>query len=451
MEIIIHGKPNAGSANFTSGLNNSFAQRLIDEFFASMNSIKGSDVLIVDARYWQNVWYSVYTYWLGSNKISDTANRDSFLAISVIVPHKYYCLVSEVHKWLKNVYKDYVVGTYISSTGKYIVQNFADSHTFDGLVARIRDDHKFINLEEPFDSEFIPKTALTNNVFYNIEDCDSKAFVNTLKTCGRIIVSCTTSSKDELLAEADQHVHTVTVYKEQLNEKQSKIIELENKINDLQEQINEKTKPLESNEEEVNETSNLNNTPVKNKTVIKKTLRKTLNTFYKKPWLLPLIILLSILLISIIKWVLFTAHNPTPDYNYNGEDTSTVADNYNTTSNIVENEDTDTTAYNDSFNQNPNKNIDVDCNLMFYQEGRLIKNQQEVDWNKPVQIKIDSLNGYKWHSYNVKQETIDLITQGAKFTLQRKDKNDTCIICYRSQNIKNRNENNLIKIAPKQQ
>ena len=60
-----------------------------------MNYIKEQEVLIVDVRNWKNKWYSIYTLWLGGY-ITDTVDRSSFLAISIVVPNQYFCLVSAV-------------------------------------------------------------------------------------------------------------------------------------------------------------------------------------------------------------------------------------------------------------------------------------------------------------------------------------------------------------------
>ena len=39
-DIILHGKPNAGSHKTTKGIEDSFCQNLVENFFKSMNYIK---------------------------------------------------------------------------------------------------------------------------------------------------------------------------------------------------------------------------------------------------------------------------------------------------------------------------------------------------------------------------------------------------------------------------
>ena len=60
MDVIIHGKPLDASECFSPGINKELARKIIGEFF-SMGSIKESEALIVDARYWEGTWNSVYT------------------------------------------------------------------------------------------------------------------------------------------------------------------------------------------------------------------------------------------------------------------------------------------------------------------------------------------------------------------------------------------------------
>ena len=62
MDIIIHGKPTAGSSLTTAGIDGALSQKIVDDFFEGMNRIKDPQALIVEVRYWKNVWYSVYTY-----------------------------------------------------------------------------------------------------------------------------------------------------------------------------------------------------------------------------------------------------------------------------------------------------------------------------------------------------------------------------------------------------
>ncbi len=235
MEIIIHGKPNAGSSKATPSIESTLYKRIVDEYFQSMPQLKISDALIVDARYWKNMWYSVYTYWLGTN-VKDTADRPSFFAISIVVPQQYYCLVSEVYKLLKRVCENFVVGNYLSGNGTYLVQTFEDDTLFNNLFTKINDE--FVNLQEVFDSSFQPQSAFSNNEYYNVEDCDSKAFVNTLKIKGRIIVTEKAPSKGEQIEKASQYVKQVEEQGKELERKNKQIEELNTEIKGLNTEIN---------------------------------------------------------------------------------------------------------------------------------------------------------------------------------------------------------------------
>lgn len=166
-EVILHGKPNAGCHKATPGIEEAFCQNLVDKFFQSMGSIKDNEVLIVDTRNWKGTWYCVYTLWLGGN-ISDTADRASFLAITIVVSKQYYCLVSAVYDMLVKAYQKSVIGNYISKKGKYIVPDFSDNVTFESLVRSI--NSYFVNLSENFDESFnqITESTTIKNIVYSI-------------------------------------------------------------------------------------------------------------------------------------------------------------------------------------------------------------------------------------------------------------------------------------------
>ena len=103
MEIIIHGKPNEGCSKSTSSFDSSLSERIVDDFFTRWEDVKDKEALIVDARNWKGVWYSVYTYKLtGLREKSENAGRSTYFAISLIFKGAYCCLVSEVFSLLKN-------------------------------------------------------------------------------------------------------------------------------------------------------------------------------------------------------------------------------------------------------------------------------------------------------------------------------------------------------------
>lgn len=201
MDVIIHGKPYNGSSQKTPGLDSVLCNRIVDGFFNSMGSINEAAFLVVDATYWNNEWYSIYTFELYKG-IRDKDDRQSFFAISIVLQKQYYCLVSEVYKKLKKVCSDYVVGKYISDKRKYIVSDLEDKLLFEGLVKEISRD--YTNLLEDFDNGFKHLHGSQANIFYNPIDCDAKAFVQSLRLNGRVIVCENTPTKDYLLDNVDK-------------------------------------------------------------------------------------------------------------------------------------------------------------------------------------------------------------------------------------------------------
>ncbi|MCD8237153.1 MAG: hypothetical protein LUD00_11040 [Prevotellaceae bacterium] len=200
MEIIIHGKPHAGSSKGTSDIDG-LARNIVEIFFNGRDEFEDEQSLIVDARYWKNSWYSVYTYRRSNLKgFSSGIGRTTYFAISLVVPGGYCRRVSAVYELLRNVCNDTVVGTYISGNGKYMVQNLYDNAAFLYIAEKIRKG--YINTEEvAFDSEFVPLVNFSNDKKSNVLWCDSEEFIRCLKTSGRIIVTEGESVKDPLLQE----------------------------------------------------------------------------------------------------------------------------------------------------------------------------------------------------------------------------------------------------------
>lgn len=204
MEIIIHGKPNAGSSKSTFPSDN-LSQRIVDDFFTHRDEITEKEVLVAEARNWAGKWYSVYTYRLsGLTEAGSGVGRPTYFALSVVMPGTYCCLTSEVYEWLRQSIKTLMIGTYFSDKGKYIVNNFDDSKTFDRIVDSIKKN--YVNLSEDFDSKFIAQAEFSNNNRYNLADCDSKAFVELLKSKGRILVSKNVPTKDEQVAKTNEYI-----------------------------------------------------------------------------------------------------------------------------------------------------------------------------------------------------------------------------------------------------
>ena len=234
-DVILHGKPNSGCHKATRGLEDVFCQNLVKNFFESMNYIKDQEVLIVDVRNWKNKWYSIYTLWLGGY-ITDTAERSSYLAISIVVPNQYFCLVSAVYDMLKNAYLNSIVGTYISSKGEYLVQNFDDNSAFERLLNAINSN--FVNLSEFFNNNFKQvNNDSSTYYYYSMLDCDSKAFVEDWKRYGRIFVSKICDSKDMRLSNTDEYYKELQDSKNKLQSKLQEIEQLTARIKELEEML----------------------------------------------------------------------------------------------------------------------------------------------------------------------------------------------------------------------
>lgn len=238
MEIIIHGKPNAGSHNSTNGINENFADKIINDFFEQSDKINFGDCLIVDTYYWQGKWYTVYTYFVNKNLVGSDS-RNTYFGLSIIVEGHYYCLVSEVYSKLKDIYSTYVTGRYIRN-GQYIVQDFSDHALFSGLVNKINEDGYMINLVESIDNKFRQCSDHKFDAQYNLIDCDSKAFVQTLRDNGRVVVSETVKSKDELLKDIDSLRQELNEMETVSHKKSEQIEKLKVLINSLNVQGNNK-------------------------------------------------------------------------------------------------------------------------------------------------------------------------------------------------------------------
>lgn len=230
MDIIIHGKPVDTSERCTAGINKTLAQDIISGFFGY--TAKESEELIVDVRNWDGTWVSVYTLFLSQNVIGKD-NRSTYFAISLILPHRYCCVISEVYHLLEQVVREQVLGVYLNNNLKYIVSNFEDTAAFDRLCSKLQ--ASYVNLEKDFDRSFRPQTIFSNDNYCSIYDCDSLAFVNLLKNKGRVIVTENAQTKDALAAQSAQFYQEAQLAKAELSSKTAKIAELEEKNSQLEE------------------------------------------------------------------------------------------------------------------------------------------------------------------------------------------------------------------------
>ena len=153
MEIIIHGKPNAGSQKSSGNIDKGLVENITGVFFARSGQMHAlGETLFVDARFWKGSWYSVYTYTPSANVHEKGSNRNSYFCISIVIKGKYELLISGIYKMLRKVYNNVAVGTYLDGKGKYIVDNLGDDASFTKIEEEI--NHGFVNLEEDFDSGF---------------------------------------------------------------------------------------------------------------------------------------------------------------------------------------------------------------------------------------------------------------------------------------------------------
>lgn len=233
MEIIIHGKPLDASERYTSGIDQTLARKIIDEFFA-FGTVKEPEALVVEARYWQRTWTSVYTLLL-SKTVRDTAGRGSYFAISLVLPQKYCGMVSSVYKLLEKVVKEDVLGVYLNSNLQYIVPNFENAAAFEKLCAKLKS--AYANFEKAYDNLFQPQATFTNDAYCSIYDCDSLAFVQLLRKKGRVIVTEKEDTKDDLAALSSKYRQEAQIAKNDAEAKSSKIMKLESLVKQLEDAV----------------------------------------------------------------------------------------------------------------------------------------------------------------------------------------------------------------------
>lgn len=477
-DIILHGKPNAGSHKTTKGIEDSFCQNLVENFFQSMNYIKEQEVLIVDVRNWKNKWYSIYTLWLGGY-ITDTAERSSFLAISIVVPNQYFCLVSAVYDTLKNAYLNSIVGTYISSKGEYKVQNFNNHSAFGRLVNTINSN--FVNLSENFDNNFKQDNNGTiTNCCYNLLDCDSKAFVEDWRKHGRIFVSESYEAKDARLTNTDKYLRELSAVKLESETRLAKIDSFKKRIKELELQLNgnnsktsdamaalkaeietlkkvnkdlenkdsrlsDKVKDYEEYLKQIAKLVGIQNTDTMNPNQLEDPKPQ-----FKLNKVLPIIntfLLVIILLVGSLKScgtmtediLSATSDGNNEELQYKIKELQGVISKIDSQI-MAQQSSTDSP---ETFESNGGGNTqDIDCNLTFFQDGTSVE-ANNIDKNKPLTIVVgNERNGYSFHTSNIDA----IIESGKPFGLKKKKNNEPIIITYRSDDRKNINAANKLEI-----
>ncbi len=474
MEIIIHGKPNAGSSKSTSP-SDVLSQKIVGDFFDRRDEIVDQEALIVDARNWNGIWYSVYTYRLFNLKeISENVGRSTYFAISLIIPNSYCCLVSEVFAMLRKVYNESILGTYISDKGKYIVQNFDDSIAFEKVIKSIKDN--YANLEENFDSKFVPQPNLSNEKRYSILDCDSKSFIQCLRTSGRIIVTETEKSKDDLLTKTNEYVQKLNQAQTEILDKNKQIEKLNKNIDQLGKDLSEANNStkgkvqklqndlislstvkenLQKERDELNDLYNgikekfdnvaniLGLSKSQNNAIVNKSQVKSKSAISGWYNFIPLVNTLLILLLMLI--LLFNikgCYSFNKLANVSDSDLSTKIDSLIYVLSL-KNEEVQTipeSMKGSEYHGTSEDEIDEDCQITIYQDNHPVK-ADDVDLSKKIMIIVGKpISGYQFYSDNLKD--VNKLKASMPIMLEPKDKNKPIIISYRSAVIESANPKN---------
>lgn len=480
MEIVIHGKPNAGSSKATSDING-LSHNLIQNFFEEMDQIRDPEALVVDARNWQGTWYSIYTYLLGVN-IKDTADRKSYFALSVVVPKTYYCLISEVYSQLKAVCAKSVIGNYISKNGKYLVQTLDDESLFEKIVSQVKTGFVNSNLEEEFDSKFESQAILKNNVYYNIIDCDSRAFVLSLKKCGRIIVTETEKSKDELLSKTNEYIRLLNQAQTELSDKDKQIDKLNKDIEQLGKDLSEANKStkgkvqrlqndltslsaekenLQKERDRLNDLYNgitekiakvadilglskSQNNTIGNNPRVKSPSQQKQSKSAGNGWydVIPLFNTLLILLLMLI--LLFNIKGCYSFSEFANVSDSELSTEIEKLKQALAQKDKEIKTLKESMEgsdyRGASDEIDEDCQITFYQDSRPVE-ANDVDLSKEITIIVGKpMNGYQFYSDNLKDA--NKLKASTPIKLKPQDKAKPIIISYRSAVLKSANPKN---------
>lgn len=467
MEIIVHGKPGSRSSKMTSGLDAVLGNRIVDGFFNTMGSINEPDFLVVDAVYWNNKWYSIYTFEL-YKEIKDIADRPSYFALSVVIPNQYYCLVSEVYERLKKVCRNYVIGKYISAEeGKYLIPDLGDKLLFDNLVKEI--SHDYANLLEDFDNGFKPLNGVPKNVFYNPVDCDSKAFVQSLRVNGRVIVCEKAYTKDYLLdnigkikSELAQAQNIICVKDAEITRLNKKIDEIETTLNATGKQSSKRLRELENgtatfkNENEtlrnlnkdyvllidkykskIAEIANITKTVDKDKRHLSEEQKNGIKSsaIGKKSKLLILSFINTLLLIFLLTLLCVKSCDNEKIYG-DGEDVTQIE-------NVV----TDRTRIGEDSIDPEIGNMDDNCGLSIINfSGKIpLPDGALIDNNIQIVLTIQKENAdYKIYTDNLKNG--EELKFGEPFKVLFKDENKPIVISYRSDDINKANPENKITL-----
>lgn len=472
-DVILHGKPNSGCHKATRGLEDVFCQNLVKNFFESMNYIKDQEVLIVDVRNWKNKWYSIYTLWLGGY-ITDTAERSSYLAISIVVPNQYFCLVSAVYDMLKNAYLNSIVGTYISSKGEYLVQNFDDNSAFERLLNAINSN--FVNLSEFFNNNFKQvNNDSSTYYYYSMLDCDSKAFVEDWKRYGRIFVSKICDSKDMRLSNTDEYYKELQDSKNKLQSKLQEIEQLTARIKELEEMLDsgnskikkdlaslkEQVKVLKSEKKSLEQ--NVSNLSLQNERHcdIEKQITHILgsitidssdnpNKEETTPHRIGVKRIIPIINMVLLIFLLFatTFKSCGSQIKESSEEVQTMNNlqqEIEKLNKIIKEKDYQIhilKSNSELHTNNISDNIDIDCKLTVFQDNTPV-DISAIDLSKKITIFVNTQKDYAFYTSNLKTRNVN---NGVSFKLEKINPNQPIIIAYRSNDRHKCNQLNVVTI-----
>lgn len=472
-DVILHGKPNSGCHKATRGLEDVFCQNLVKNFFESMNYIKDQEVLIVDVRNWKNKWYSIYTLWLGGY-ITDTAERSSYLAISIVVPNQYFCLVSAVYDMLKNAYLNSIVGTYISSKGEYLVQNFDDNSAFERLLNAINSN--FVNLSEFFNNNFKQvNNDSSTYYYYSMLDCDSKAFVEDWKRYGRIFVSKICDSKDMRLSNTDEYYKELQDSKNKLQSKLQEIEQLTARIKELEEMLDsgnskikkdlaslkEQVKVLKSEKKSLEQ--NVSNLSLQNERHcdIEKQITHILgsitidssdnpNKEETTPHRIGVKRIIPIINMILLIFLLFatTFKSCGSQIKESSEEVQTMNNlqqEIEKLNKIIKEKDYQIhilKSNSELHTNNISDNIDIDCKLTVFQDNTPV-DISAIDLSKKITIFVNTQKDYAFYTSNLKTRNVN---NGVSFKLEKINPNQPIIIAYRSNDRHKCNQLNVVTI-----
>lgn len=490
MEIIIQGKPISGSKVSTSGIEPSLVDRIYKDFFEKMGGVRTSHVLIVDTIYWQNSWYSVYTYSRYSG-ITDTADRQSYFALSIVVPRNFLYLTSGVYHLLQKTYNEKIEGVYLSKAGKYLVSDLADANNFRAIVEYLSREFANSNLEDPIDNGF-QKSRASNIPIYNLADCDSIAFLQDLKDNGRVIVGegdefppkCAASvllGKDRMienlsaqLASKEGEISQLNInltdarntINKNSNSVSSKIKKLEGDIKSLQQEKEQANSQISAKQKELDDL--IQNIQALLPTSKKEVVNENGKENHQVKSLLKMItdylpIMNFVILIVVCISLLFAGHpNPSLDdveiSELKKENSRLMEDNSKKDAKIqaladsiqvlkqkkIEKTTCDTTA------------MDVDCQLRITTiDNQVINNNTSIKDGTLITVRWQPYQGYEWHTNNLVDDAVkelklnDTSNKGeVTIVVQRVKQGQSITLNYRTADKNNINKNNSYTLKP---